>query len=75
VLDKKFGARRSNDGVTIAVTLELEDHFEKWAPSSSRKCDEDQRTWQATGRPPYGARPGARALRPRNVAAGANRCR
>jgi len=38
VLDKKFGAPMiTNDGVTIAKEIELEDRFETWAPSSSRK--------------------------------------
>ena len=34
VLDKKFGSPQiTNDGVTIAREIELEDPFETWVPS------------------------------------------
>lgn len=38
VLEKAFGSPLiTNDGVTIAKEIELEDHFEIWVPSSSAK--------------------------------------
>ena len=49
VLDKKFGAPLiTNDGVTIAKEIELEDPFENMAPSLSRKSPPRPTTWSAT---------------------------
>lgn len=34
VLDKSYGSPEiTNDGVTIAKSIDLEDHYETWAPS------------------------------------------
>ena len=60
VLDKKFGAPLiTNDGVTIAKEIELEDAFENMAPSSLRKFPPRPTTWPATAPPlpPFWPRP------------------
>ena len=49
VLDKKFGAPLiTNDGVTIAKEVELEDPYENMARSSSRKSRRRRTTSRAT---------------------------
>ena len=50
VLDKKFGSPTiTNDGVTIAREIELEDIFENQEPSSSRRSRPRPTTWLVTG--------------------------
>ena len=53
VLDKKFGAPTiTNDGVTIAREIELEDAFENRAPSSCAKSPPRPTTSPVTAPPP-----------------------
>ena len=53
VLDKKFGSPLiTNDGVTIAKEVELEDALRTWARSWSRKSPPRRTTWRATAPPP-----------------------
>lgn len=53
VLDKKYGAPLiTNDGVTIAKEIELEDAFENMALSSLRKFPPRPTTLPATAPPP-----------------------
>src|SRR5437870_8663961 len=53
VLDKKFGSPTiTNDGVTIAKEIELEDAFENMGPSSSRKSPARRTTSRVTARRP-----------------------
>ena len=49
VLDKSFGTPLiTNDGVTIAKEIELEDGFEIWEHSSSVKLQRRQTMWPET---------------------------
>ena len=51
VLDKKFGAPTiTNDGVTIARDIELEDPLKTWALSSSKKSQPRPTTSLVTAR-------------------------
>lgn len=51
VLDKKFGAPTiTNDGVTIARDIELEDPLKTWVPSSSKKSQPRPTTSLVTAR-------------------------
>lgn len=53
VIDKKWGAPTiTNDGVTVAREVELEDPYENLAPSSSRKSPPRPTTRPVTVRPP-----------------------
>ena len=53
VLDKKFGAPTiTNDGVTIAREIEVEDVFENQARSSSARSPRRRTTLPATARQP-----------------------
>ncbi len=53
VLDKKYGGPLiTNDGVTIAKEIELDDAFENMAHSSLRKLPPRPTTSQATAPPP-----------------------
>jgi chaperonin GroEL (HSP60 family) len=53
VLDKKFGAPTiTNDGVTIAREVEVEDVFENRAPSSSARSPRRPTTSPVTARRP-----------------------
>ena len=52
VLDKKWGAPTiTNDGVTIAKEIELEDPWENMGASSSKRSHRRPTTWPATERP------------------------
>ncbi len=53
VIDKKWGAPTiTNDGVTIAKEVELEDSYENLALSSPRRSPPRPTTWPVTVRPP-----------------------
>src|SRR4051795_8992123 len=53
VLDKKWGAPTiTNDGVSIAKEIELEDPWEKIAPSWSRRSPRRPTTSRVTAPPP-----------------------
>lgn len=53
VLDRKYGAPLiTNDGVTIAKEVELEDAFENMALSSLKRLPQRQTMWQATVQQP-----------------------
>lgn len=52
VLDKQYGTPLiTNDGVTIAKEIEIEDEFENMACSLSRRLPPRPQEWQAMGRP------------------------
>ncbi len=62
VLEKKWGAPTiTNDGVSIAKEIELEDPTRRSAPSSSRRSPEDRRRRGRRHHHRHRARPGARA--------------
>ena len=53
VLDKKFGAPLiTNDGVTIAKEIELEDPFENMGAQLVKEVPPRPTTWPATAPPP-----------------------
>lgn len=53
VLDRKYGAPLiTNDGVTIAKEVELEDALRIWALSSLKRLPQRQTMWQATVQQP-----------------------
>ena len=52
VLAKNWGAPTiTNDGVSIASEIDLEDRRRTSGPSSSRRSPRRATTWRATGRP------------------------
>jgi chaperonin GroEL len=74
VLDKKYGAPTiTNDGVTIAREIEVEDAFENQGAQLVREVATATNDVAGDGTPPRdGARPGDRPRGSQNVSAGAN---
>jgi chaperonin GroEL len=74
VLDKKFGSPLiTNDGVTIAKEIELDNPFENMGAQLVKEVASKTNDVAATARPRPPACPGHHPRGMKNVAAGANR--